>query len=83
MIEGMRQHVTTAEQLRVIVGEPIAAVANKVKSRLSAAQLDHETEKICTGPTFNNTVAREAHHRDTRQHYWPPGRCNAHEGTPV
>ena len=40
MIEGMRQHVTTAEQLRVIVGEPIAAVANKVKSRLSAAQQD-------------------------------------------
>src|SRR5260370_40487678 len=44
------------------------------------AQLDHETEKICTGPTFHNTIAREAHHRDTRQHDWPPGRRNAHEG---
>ena len=36
----MRQHVTTVEQLRTIVGEPNAAVANKVKSRLSAAQQD-------------------------------------------
>jgi len=36
----MRQVVTTAEELRAIVGEPVAAVANKVKSSLSEAQQD-------------------------------------------
>jgi PPOX class probable FMN-dependent enzyme len=36
----MRREVTTVEELRAIVGEPVAAVANKVKDRLSAAQQD-------------------------------------------
>jgi PPOX class probable FMN-dependent enzyme len=36
----MRREVTTVEALRAIVGEPIAAVANKVKDRLSEAQQD-------------------------------------------
>jgi PPOX class probable FMN-dependent enzyme len=36
----MRREVTTIEELRAIVGEPVAAVANKVKDRLSAAQQD-------------------------------------------
>jgi PPOX class probable FMN-dependent enzyme len=36
----MRREVTTVEELRAIVGEPNAAVANKVKDRLSAAQQD-------------------------------------------
>ncbi len=34
----MRREVTTVEDLRTIVGEPLAAVANKVKPRLSEAQ---------------------------------------------
>ena len=34
----MRREVTTVEDLRTIVGEPMAAVANKVKPRLSDAQ---------------------------------------------
>ncbi|HEV7423211.1 MAG TPA: pyridoxamine 5'-phosphate oxidase family protein [Mycobacterium sp.] len=36
----MRREVTSAEDLRAIVGEPNAYVANKVKSRLSEAQQD-------------------------------------------
>ena len=36
----MRHEVTTVEELRTIVGEPVAAVANKVKPRLSEAQRD-------------------------------------------
>ncbi|WP_319453505.1 MULTISPECIES: pyridoxamine 5'-phosphate oxidase family protein [unclassified Mycobacterium] len=36
----MRREVTTVEELRAIVGQPVAAVANKVKDRLSAAQQD-------------------------------------------
>jgi uncharacterized protein len=36
----MRHEVTTVEELRAIVGEPVAAVANKVKPRLSEAQRD-------------------------------------------
>ena len=40
MMETMRREVTTVEELRAIVGEPVAAVANKVKDRLSAAQQD-------------------------------------------
>jgi len=36
----MRRVVTTVEELRAIVGEPNAAVANKVKDRLSEAQQD-------------------------------------------
>lgn len=40
MIGDMRREVTTVEELRAIVGEPVAAVANKVKDRLSAAQQD-------------------------------------------
>lgn len=34
----MRREVTTVEELRAIVGEPLPAVANKVKDRLSEAQ---------------------------------------------
>jgi PPOX class probable FMN-dependent enzyme len=40
MMEVMRREVTTVEDLREIVGQPIAAVANKVKSSLSEAQQD-------------------------------------------
>jgi len=36
----MRHEVTTVEELRTIVGEPVAPVANKVKPRLSEAQRD-------------------------------------------
>jgi PPOX class probable FMN-dependent enzyme len=36
----MRREVTSAEDLRAIVGEPNAYVVNKVKSRLSEAQQD-------------------------------------------
>ncbi|MDH6198714.1 PPOX class probable FMN-dependent enzyme [Mycobacterium frederiksbergense] len=36
----MRQEVTSAEELRAIVGHPTAAVANKVTARLSEAQRD-------------------------------------------
>jgi len=36
----MRHEVSTVEELRTIVGEPAAAVANKVKPRLSEAQRD-------------------------------------------
>ena len=34
----MRNEVTTADDLRAIVGEPQQAVANKVKDRLSPVQ---------------------------------------------
>ena len=40
MMEVMRREVTNVEDLREIVGQPIAAVANKVKSSLSEAQQD-------------------------------------------
>jgi PPOX class probable FMN-dependent enzyme len=36
----MHRRVTTAEELRAIVGHPVPAVANKVKARMSDAQMD-------------------------------------------
>jgi PPOX class probable FMN-dependent enzyme len=36
----MRREVTSAEDLRAIVGHPVATVANKVKTKLSEAQQD-------------------------------------------
>jgi PPOX class probable FMN-dependent enzyme len=36
----MRREVTTVEELRAIIGQPVPAVANKVKSSLSEAQQD-------------------------------------------
>jgi PPOX class probable FMN-dependent enzyme len=40
MMIGMRREVTTIEELRAIVGEPNAYVANKVRDRLSEIQID-------------------------------------------
>jgi PPOX class probable FMN-dependent enzyme len=40
MMDGMRTEVTTADELRAIVGQPTAAVANKVSDRLSDIHRD-------------------------------------------
>jgi PPOX class probable FMN-dependent enzyme len=40
MMWVMRREVTTVEDLRAIVGQPLAATANKVKTSLSEAQQD-------------------------------------------
>ena len=40
MMEVMRREVTTVDDLRTIVGQPLPATANKVKSSLSEAQQD-------------------------------------------